>query len=93
MGEFSLSEAVKQFLNQSKLKGSIQALQIEDAWEKIMGKTISKYTDKIEIRGSTLFISTAVAPLRQELLFQKVKILERVNEPLGEQVVKEIVIK
>ena len=93
MGEYSLSEAVMQFLNQSKLKGSIQALQIEDAWEKIMGKTISKYTDKIEIRGSTLFISTAVAPLRQELSFQKVKILERVNEALGEKVVKEIVIK
>jgi hypothetical protein len=93
MGEFSLSEAVRQFLNQSKLKGSIQALQIEDAWEKIMGKTISKYTDKIEIRGSTLFISTTVAPLKQELSFQKAKILERVNEALGEQVVKEIVIK
>jgi hypothetical protein len=93
MGEYSLSEAVMQFLNQSKLKSSIQALQIEDAWEKIMGKTISKYTDKIEIRGSTLFISTAVAPLRQELSFQKVKILERVNEALGEKVVKEIVIK
>lgn len=93
MGEFSLSEAVRQFLNQSKLKGSIQALQIEDAWEKIMGKTISKYTDKIEIRGSTLYISTTVGPLKQELSFQKAKILERVNEALGEQVVKEIVIK
>jgi hypothetical protein len=93
MGEYSLAEAVRQFLNQSKLKGSIQAFQIEDAWETIMGKTIARYTDKIQIHGNTLHISTSVAPLKQELLFQKDKIIERVNEALGEKVVKEVVIK
>ncbi len=93
MGEYSLAEAVKQFLNQSKLKGSMQAFQVEDAWEKIMGKTIARYTEKIEIRGNTLYISTSVAPLKEELLYQKEKIIERVNEALGEKVVKEVVIK
>ena len=93
MGEYSLAEAVQQFLNQSKLKGSMQAFQIEDAWEKIMGKTIARYTDKIQINGNTLYISTSVAPLKQELLYQKEKIIERVNEALGEKVVKEVVIK
>jgi hypothetical protein len=93
MGEYSLAEAVKQFLNQSKLKGSMQAFQVEDAWEKIMGKTIARYTEKIEIRGNTLYIGTSVAPLKQELLYQKEKIIERVNETLGEKVVKEVVIK
>ncbi len=93
MGQYSLAEAVTQFLNQSKLKGSIQAFQIEDAWEKIMGKTIARYTDKIQIHGSTLYINTSVAPLKQELLFQKEKIIERVNEALVEKVVKDVVIK
>ena len=73
MGEFSLGDALKQFLNQSRLKGSIQAMQIQDAWEQIMGKTIAKYTDKIQIHGHTLYINTTVAPLKQELLYQKEK--------------------
>ena len=93
MSEFSLAEALKEFLNKSRLKGGIQALQIQDAWEKIMGKTIAKYTDKIEIIGSTLFISSSVAPLKNELLYQKEKIIERVNEALGEKVITEVVIK
>jgi hypothetical protein len=93
MGEYSLADAVKQFLNQSKLKGSIQALQIEEAWEKIMGKTVARYTDKIHIHGNTLHIHTSVAPLKQELLYQKEKIIERVNEALGENVIKQVVIK
>ena len=93
MSELSLAEALKEFLNKSRLKGGIQALQIQDAWEKIMGKTIAKYTDKIEIVGSTLFISSTVAPLKNELLYQKPKIIERVNEMLGERVITEVVIK
>lgn len=93
MSELSLAEAMKEFLNKSRLKGGIQALQIQDAWEKIMGKTIAKYTDKIEIVGSTLFITSTVAPLKNELLYQKPKIIERVNEALGEKVITEVVIK
>ena len=88
-----MQDAIQQFLKQSRLKGSIQALQIEDIWENIMGKTISKYTDKIQIINHTLFISTQVGPLKNELLYQKDKIIERVNEALGEKVIKEVVIK
>ncbi len=93
MAEITLGEALKQFLNKSRLKGGVQALQIEDAWETIMGKTIARYTDKIEIVNSTLFIHTTVAPLKNELLYQKEKIIERVNEALGEKVIKEVVIR
>ena len=93
MSELSIGDAIKQFLKQSKLKSGIQALQIEEAWEKIMGKTIARYTDKIEIINQTLFISSSVAPLKNELVYQKEKIIERVNEALGEKVIKEVVIK
>ncbi len=58
-----------------------------------MGKTIAKYTEKIQIIGTTLYISTTVAPLKNELLYQKVKIIERVNESLGENTIKEVIIK
>ena len=88
-----MAEALQQFLNKSKLKTGVQAMQIEDVWEKIMGKTVAKYTDKLQIVGTTLFVSTAVAPLKNELLFQKEKIMEMVNKELGEKVIKDVVIK
>lgn len=93
MAEISISDAIRDFLKTSKLKTGIQAIQIEEAWENIMGKTIAKYTDKIEIINSTLFISSSVAPLKNELMYQKTKIMERVNEALGERIIKEIVIR
>ena len=93
MGEYSIGDAIQKFLEQSRIKGSIQALQIEDVWAEIMGKTIAKYTENIKIINDTLFITTHVGPLKQELIFQKEKIKLRVNEALGKVVIKEIIIK
>ena len=93
MGEISLQDAMQQFLRNSKFRTYIQAIQVEEVWEEIMGKTVAKYTDKIQIIGSTLFITTTVAPLKNELLYQKDTILQRVNDAFGEKVIKEVVIK
>lgn len=92
MGEFSISEAMQEFLKSSRIKGGIQALQIEDVWEDIMGKTIARYTDKLQIIGDKLIITTHVAPLKNELVYQKEKIKQRVNEALGEKVVVEVIV-
>lgn len=93
MGEFSFKDAMQQFLNQSRIKGDIQAMQIEEVWERVMGKTIARYTDKLQIFGDKLVITTNVAPLKQELLYQKEKIVQRVNEALGQKVIREVVIQ
>jgi hypothetical protein len=93
MGEYSFKSAMQQFLNQSRIKGDIQALQIDEVWEKIMGKTVARYTDKLQIFGDKLIITTNVAPLKQELKYQKEKIIQRVNEALGQRVIKEVVIQ
>ena len=93
MGEYSIGDAIDKFLEQSRIRGSIQALQIGDVWEDIMGKTIARYTEEIRIINDTLFITTHVAPLKQELIFQKEKIKLRVNEALGEKLIDDVVIQ
>lgn len=93
MGEFSLSDAIQQFLNQSRIKGDIQAMQVKDVWEQIMGKTIARYTDKLQVFGDKLVITTHVAPLKQELAYQKEKIILRVNEAFGKKIISEVIIQ
>lgn len=70
----------------------MQSLQIEEVWAKVMGKTIAQYTEKIQLIGDKLIISTAVAPLKNELLFQKDIIIKRINEEMGEVIVKEVMV-
>lgn len=75
------------------MKTGLQAVKLETAWEEIMGKTIARYTDKLQINQSTLYITTSVAPLKNELMYQKDNIIRRVNEALGENVIREVVVR
>ena len=93
MGQMHIGDALRDFINKSKLKSGLRAVQIETVWEEIMGKTIARYTDKIQIINNTLYIYTSVAPLKHELIYQKPKIIERVNEALQEKVITEVIIK
>ena len=93
MPEVSLQQALQQFLQNSRLKQQVQAMQIKDLWEELMGKTIATYTDDIQLIQNKLIITTHMAPLKQELLYQREKIKNRLNEMLNEYAVHEVVIK
>ena len=93
MGEMNFGDAMKQFVHKSRLKTGLQSHQLTEVWEQMMGKTVARYTDKLELVNHTLFIRTAIAPLRSELMYQKETIVQRVNEVLGEGTVKEVVIR
>ena len=86
-------QSISGFIKNSKLRNGIRALQIEEVWENLMGVTIAKYTNKIEIINQTLFIHTNVGPLKNELMFQKKQIIERVNDAFGESVITQVVIQ
>jgi hypothetical protein len=65
----------------------------EEIWEQLMGKTIAKYTDKIQIIQRKLFIHTNIGPLKNELQYQKPQIIQRINEAFGEEIITEVVIQ
>lgn len=88
-----MGDAIQKFLQGSRLKGEIQAFQIEAIWETLMGKTVARYTQSIKIINRTLFITTNVAPLKQELNYQKETIKLRVNEALKSNEITEVVIQ
>jgi hypothetical protein len=93
MAQMHIGDALKDFLNKSNLKSGLRAVQIESVWEEIMGKTIARYTDKIQLIRNTLYVYTSVAALKHELIFLKPKIIQRVNEALKEDVITDVVVK
>jgi hypothetical protein len=93
MAQLHIGDALKKFLDGSKLKSGLRSVQIESIWEEVMGKTIARYTNKVQLINTTLFIYTAEGALKQELIYQKPKIIERINEALHESVITDVIIK
>lgn len=93
MAEISLQDALRQFLQKSRIKEQVQTLEIKDIWEELMGKTIADYTQNIQLINRQLIITTHIAALKNELLYQKEKIRNRVNERFNYHAVQEVIIR
>jgi predicted nucleic acid-binding Zn ribbon protein len=91
--EQSLSEVLENMIRVLKLKKNLHTITIEKIWEAKMGKTIATYTKELTIRGSTLYINIESASLRSELSFGREKIRTMLNEELGEDFLKEVVVR
>jgi predicted nucleic acid-binding Zn ribbon protein len=89
----SLGQALEHFISKSRMRNDLRSIQVEEVWERVVGKTISAYTERVQLVNQTLFITTSVAPLKTELLYQKQRIIERVNEEMGEKLVSDVVIQ
>ena len=73
-----------------KLEGKLNEVAIQDVWEDLLGKPIALRTTEIFIKKNILFLKIESAPLKNELWLAKDKLLERLNQKLGNTLLKEI---
>ena len=87
-----LADVLQQMVHVFRLKPNLYKTKIENLWEQMMGKTISTYTREIRLKDNVLFVTIESAPLRSELHFGREKIRQMLNEEIGEEFLKEVVI-
>lgn len=91
--ENTLQEVLQAFITDNKLKTPLNETRVKSLWEKLMGPTIATYTSQISIKKGSLHLTILSAPLRQELLFSKEKIIRIINAELQEDFIKEVIIR
>lgn len=91
--DLTIGEALQAMLQEYKLKARYDETRVKSLWAQLMGKTIATYTGEIYVRKNTLYLTILSAPLKQELSFAKDKIKDLINQEMGENYVKEVVIK
>ncbi len=92
MAQLSIKQALQQMLDNSTWKNRYMQSRVRLEWEAIMGKIIARHTDEVKLVEHTLVIKTQVAPLKNELLLNKQLIIQKVNEHLGETIIREVII-
>lgn len=85
-------------LLQDGLKGLGMAERLREAeiwrlWPAVVGPAISSRAQPLRIINGTLTVAVSSGPWMQELSFLKGMIREKLNERLGGEIVKEIVLK
>jgi hypothetical protein len=86
-----LKQAIEDMLDMYKLRSKFNETYIVAYWEQIMGLPISSRTTEIYIKQKKLFVQLDSAPLRNELLLAKSKIVSLINKEVGEDIIDDVV--
>ena len=88
----TIKQALDSMVADLKLKPKLDETRIKDAWLRVMGKTVAKYTSKISLHQGKLYVQVSSPALKNELTYSKDKIIEVFNRELDDNVIKEVVV-
>jgi hypothetical protein len=89
----SIKKALSAFIQKNKLGKGMDKVEVREAWARLMGNGVNNYTTALELRNDTLFVSLSSSVLREELSLGKSKIIAMINEEIGKEVVKKLVLR
>jgi hypothetical protein len=91
--EQSIQDVLKNFISHNKLQGGIDKIEVKEVWFSLMGNGVANYTEEVELRKDTLYVKLTSSVLREELMFGREKIIKLINQEIGKEVVKALVLR
>lgn len=91
--ENSIAEVLNEIIQKNNLQAGMDQVAVREAWAGIMGNGVNSYTREVQLKGSTLYVALTSSVLREELHYGKAKIVQMINDALGKEVIKEVVLR
>lgn len=88
-----ISDILKEFVDSNKLQTGLDKVNVREAWENLMGNGVNNYTTAIKLERDILYVQLSSSVLREELSYGKEKIITMLNEVLGKEVIKKLVLR
>ncbi|MCK0115307.1 DUF721 domain-containing protein [Gelidibacter sp. F63206] len=91
--QLSISDLLKEFVETNRLQSGLDKVNVRDAWAQMMGNGVNNYTTAIHLERDTLYVQLSSSVLREELSYGNQKIIKMLNEALGKEVIKKLVLR
>jgi len=85
-----LKDVLIDTLKQHELEKGIYQKQVVLFWDRLVGRNIAEVAKAERIDRDTLFVRVKSPAWRNELIFQKQGILEKINRYFNEEILKDI---
>ena len=91
--ERKLSDILKVVYRRMELDEAANEMEVKDMYHKVVGDLISKLTWEVKYDKGTLYVKLASASLRNELMYKREDLENKINENLGRRAVTKIIFK
>ena len=87
-----IEDILKEFVETHNLQTGLDKVNVREAWANLMGNGVNNYTTAIELKHDTLFVRLSSSVLREELSYGTEKIIVMLNEAIGKEIIKKLVL-
>lgn len=83
---------IQKMFRQWNMADFASEIEVERVYKRLAGDLITRLTQRISFKKGTLRLKYAAAALRQEMTWRRDSLMQKMNEELGGDVVKKIII-
>jgi hypothetical protein len=85
-----LGDIVQNMMKAYGLEDKMLEMSVIEAWPELMGKAVAYRTTQLSFKNRRLHIHLNSSVMREELLFGKEIIIERVNDHAGKSIIDDV---
>ena len=87
-----LGDLIKEFYEQRRGSDYLDEVMVINSWPQVVGPFIASHTIDLSIKNQVLFVRVDSDALRNELNYSKSLLIKNLNETVGKELLKEIVL-
>ena len=88
----TIAQVISEVLYEYKIDGKLRETRIIASWPEVLGP-LAKPDDELYIKNKVLFVNLSSSVIRSELSMMRSKLVQRLNEKAGEEVITDIVFR
>ena len=89
----NVGDIIRQLMKNPKLAEKMDELDALDVWKELIGDNLKKFVVSAKVHKGNLHVKLSSSVLRNELSYKKSELKEQINQKLGKEIVKEIILK
>lgn len=89
----SIGDIISQYLRITQIENHTYESEIARVWQETLGDAITRETERIHLWSGSLFVDLKSPALKTEILMRRSDIARALNEKLGSNVIKQVVIR
>lgn len=86
-----VGQLIRAFLREEGLETPLNEHRAAAAWGDVMGPQVARWTGGVEVRSGMLYVKILRPSLRADLMMRRREIVRRLNERVGAEVLRGVV--
>ncbi|HOL96969.1 MAG TPA: DUF721 domain-containing protein [Bacteroidales bacterium] len=88
-----MSEILKMTFTSPKLADGLDMVRAKNLWTEICGQHVACVTEDILVKNNIIYVKINSSIIKTEILMIKAEIIKRINQELGRDFIKDIILR